>query len=54
MDQAEWLEYGMANGFCTPPYCDNHDGYHAEDWGLIQDLQGQYGDDFCLSVVRVK
>ena len=54
MDQAEWNEYGIAHNFCTPPYCDNHDAYHAEDWVLVQELQEQHGNDFCLSVVRVK
>ena len=54
MDQAEWIEYGIAHNFCTPPYCDNHDAYHAEDWVLGQERQEQHGNDFCLSVVRVK
>jgi len=54
MDQNEWLRYGIENGFCTPPYCDNHDAYHAGDWGFIEELQEEFGNDFCLPVVRVK
>lgn len=26
MDQSEWIEYGIKNGWCSPPVCSTHDG----------------------------
>ena len=46
-----WLEAGIAAGYCTPTYCDNHDAYHAEDWAIISDMPD---NDFCWPVVRLK
>ena len=46
-----WLEEGIAAGYCTPTYCDNHDAYHAEDWAIISDMPD---NDFCWPVVRLK
>lgn len=54
MNGQEWLQYGIDSGFCTPEYCDNHDGYHASDWKLIKELSEEQGNDFCLPVVRLK
>ena len=46
-----WLEEGIAAGYCTPTYCDNHDAYHAEDWAIISEMPD---NDFCWPVVRLK
>jgi len=54
MNGSEWLQYGIDNGFCTPQYCDNHDAYHPEDWKLMEKLSEEFGNDFCLPVVRLK
>jgi len=47
----EWLQAGIAAGFCTPAYCDNHDAYHADDWPIIHNMSN---DDFCWPVVRLR
>ena len=54
MNGQEWLQYGIDNGYCTPSYCDTHDAYHQDDWPLIEQLNEEHGEDFCLPVVRLK
>tara|TARA_A100001037_G_scaffold293765_1_gene310765 strand:+ start:507 stop:707 length:201 start_codon:yes stop_codon:yes gene_type:complete len=47
----EWLQAGIAAGFCTPAYCDNHDAYYEEDWAIINEMED---NDFCWPVVRLR
>ena len=54
MNGQEWLQYGIENGFCTPQYCDNHDAYPPDAWKLMEKLSDEFGNDFCLPVVRLK
>ena len=51
----EWIQIGVTNGFCSPVYCENHDGVHPSD---IQDydermLEDDFNNDFCWAVVRI-
>ena len=51
MDFGAWLEQGVSLGFCTPMYCENHDGFHASDWEVVGSMPD---NDYCWPVVRLK
>lgn len=47
---SEWLRAGIANGWCSPVYCDTHEHPFLADseW-----TARQAGDDPCIHSVRV-
>jgi len=51
MSFQEWLNLGVNKGFCTPMYCENHDGFHASDWEVVGSMPD---NDYCWPVVRLK
>ena len=54
MNIKEWLLYGQEKGFCSPPYCETHDGISKQDGELWETLLEKYGDpDFCWTIVKV-
>ena len=50
MNITQWIKYGVDNGFCTPSYCDTHDGMPltTEEENLWEE-----GDDPCAHAVRL-
>ena len=46
----DWLVYGVAKGYCTPQYCDTHDGGY---WTETEAAQLEEGYDPCCHVVRL-
>ncbi len=50
MDFANWLEYGMEQGYCTTVYCDTHDGVPLTEAELEL---WEEGDDPCHHSVRL-
>jgi hypothetical protein len=50
MNITQWIKYGVDNGFCTPSYCDTHDGMPltAEEENLWE-----VGEDPCAHAVRL-
>lgn len=50
MDLQDWIEYGLSNGYCTPVYCDTHDGTPMTEAEL--ELWEQ-GEDPCHHSVRI-
>jgi hypothetical protein len=46
----EWLEYGMAHGFCTAASCYTHDGF---EFTTEEDNEFDQGFDPCVAVVRL-
>ena len=50
----QWLEIGVKQNFCSPVYCENHDGVLGPDGDDFLDLVGKYGSrDFCWSIVHI-
>lgn len=45
----EWLEYGLAFGFCGPVVCITHDGYPTT---REEDRLYENGDDACIAMIR--
>jgi len=46
----EWLKYGVEHGYCTPQFCETHDG------GPFSELEAQMwedGEDPCRHMVRL-
>lgn len=47
----EWLKYGLAQSYCGPPLCPEHDGYplteEEDNWTM------ENGEMPCYSVVRL-
>lgn len=50
MTQTEWLELGIARGWCTPVVCQTHDGPALTEF---ETWQFDEGDDPCVPVVRL-
>lgn len=49
-ERDEWLNAGMAAGYCTPPYCSMHDG----SWLTAAEGEAmEAGADPCVIVVRL-
>jgi hypothetical protein len=46
----EWIEYGVHQGFCTPPICEVHDGVPLTTLEL--DELTEHGDT-CVPVIRL-
>ena len=46
----EWIEYGVHEGFCTPPICEVHDGVPLTMFEL--DELTEHGDT-CVPVIRL-
>lgn len=46
----EWLETGIAAGYCSEPVCDTHDGVPMS---IIEREQFEDGYDPCIAVVRL-
>lgn len=49
MDVVDWLEYGYANGWCSPPVCFIHDGFPTS---IFEDAEMEESDP-CLHMVRL-
>jgi hypothetical protein len=52
MNQADWLELGIASGYCTEPACATHDGtpmIASEE----ADFDEDGWDDRCVPIVRL-
>ena len=48
LDFDEWLDYGVANGFCSQQVCATHAGIPSvDDEDMLEDR------DFCVHVVRL-
>jgi len=46
----EWLETGIALGYCTRPVCATHDGLPSTD---EEDAEWEDGYDPCVAAVRL-
>ena len=46
----EWYQYGVENGFCSPQFCNTHDGYPMHESEV--DAWDQGGDP-CAHMVRL-
>ena len=46
----EWLAYGIAKGFCSPSYCDTHEGGPLAE---LEQEQFDRGDDPCVIAIRL-
>jgi hypothetical protein len=50
----QWIEIGVKQKFCSPPYCENHDSVHSSDGEHFMDLVEEYESrDFCWSIVHI-
>ena len=49
MDRTEWLEFGIREGFCSPPVCSTHDGIPTTP---DEDEEWELGGDPCTHVIR--
>lgn len=49
LNQHEWLEYGIANGFCSPPVCACHDGIPMT---ANEDTEWEEVGEACVFIVR--
>lgn len=50
MDIKEWLEYGVSKGYCSPQFCDTHEGMPMTDREVAV---WENGDDPCVAMVRL-
>lgn len=50
MEFNEWLEYGIEKGFCTPQFCNTHDGYPMHESEVNE---WEEGGDPCAFMVRL-
>ena len=50
MNQAEWLVYGLENGFCGPRVCIFHDGLPTTK---SEDDEMDEGNDPCVFLIRM-
>jgi hypothetical protein len=46
----EWLEFGIQNNYCSPPYCGTHNGYPSTE--TEQELW-ERGSDPCVVEMRL-
>jgi hypothetical protein len=46
----EWIEFGMAQGWCGPPCCVPHDGIGTTE---AEDADYEGGGDPCYHVIRL-
>ena len=46
----EWMEYGIRQGYCSPPICFTHDGAPTT---AEEDAACEEGGDPCLFLVRL-
>jgi len=46
----EWLDYGIKNDYCSPQFCNTHDGLPMVD---IEMEVWDEGHDPCLHMVRL-
>lgn len=46
----EWVEYGISKGYCSPTYCDTHDGTPMVELELDQ---FDSGHDPCVIAIRL-
>ena len=54
-DFEKWIVHGVRQGFCSPIYCENHDGVHLDDMEEWDDCHAEYDDrDFCWPIVRIR
>jgi hypothetical protein len=49
MDYAEWVEYGVDNGYCWLPMCSTHDIIMT----IAEQEQWEVGDDPCVWILRL-
>lgn len=47
--QAQWLELGIKQGWCSPPVCAQHDGWPTTE---AEDLEMEEGFDPCIHIIR--
>jgi len=45
LDRAEWLQFGIEQGYCSPPVCITHDGWPTT---AAEDEE----DDACIHMMR--
>jgi len=50
MDIYEWLDYGVAHGFCSDVVCSTHDGFPYTD---EEEEEFDAGYDPCITAVRI-
>jgi len=50
MDFDGWLKYGIAQGFCSPQFCETHDG---GPWSGKELELWESGEDPCRHMVRL-
>jgi|8_EtaG_2_1085327.scaffolds.fasta_scaffold23281_3 hypothetical protein len=50
-----WIKIGIAEGYCSPVYCTNHERHAIEDRELYHSLYEAHDGnfDFCWPVVRL-
>ena len=51
-DRADWIQYGIAKGWCSDVYCNTHDG-GMQYWTEEEHEQWNEGGDPCQSVIRI-
>lgn len=50
MDFVDWVNYGVEQGWCTPIYCDTHEGPQLTE---EEAAEWDEGGDPCLPVMRI-
>ena len=47
----DWLDYGLDNGWVTPPFCNTHDGdpYMSQE----EEAEWEDGGDPCMFVIKL-
>jgi len=48
MNQDEWLNYGVEQGFCSPPVCYTHDGLPT----TFEEDESWDEDEPCVHIIR--
>jgi hypothetical protein len=51
-DRADWIQFGVAQGWISDPYCNTHDG-GTQYWTEEEMLEWEEGGDPCQTVIRV-
>lgn len=50
MNVLEWIDLGVAQGWCSEPVCSTHDGIPMTD---VEEQEVEEGWDPCLFVLRL-
>jgi hypothetical protein len=46
----QWLRYGESHGYCSPQFCNTHDGAPMHP---TEEAQWEEGNDPCMHMVRL-